>query len=135
MTRMTNTQPSGDESAKSRTLPRPSASGEGAHLYFNRELSQIEFYRRVLEEAIDTEQPPLERLKFLAIFAENLDEFFMIRVSGLQETVAEHIKDVSPDERSAEEQFKEIRRDCCRSWPSTRAVCAKTFCRSSPRRV
>jgi polyphosphate kinase len=106
---MTNTQPSGDESAKSRTPPRPSALGEGAHLYFNRELSQIEFYRRVLEEAIDIEQPPLERLKFLAIFAENLDEFFMIRVSGLQETVMEHIKDVSPDGRSAEEQLKEIR--------------------------
>ena len=109
MTRMTNTNPSGDESAANMTPRRPAASREGAHLYFNRELSQIEFYRRVLEEAIDLEQPPLERLKFLAIFSENLDEFFMIRVSGLQEAVAEHVRDVSPDGRSAEEQLKEIR--------------------------
>ncbi|HKG13388.1 MAG TPA: polyphosphate kinase 1 [Pyrinomonadaceae bacterium] len=105
---MTNTQPSGDESAARRTPPRPSASGEGAHLYFNRELSQIEFYRRVLEEALDPEQPILERLKFLSIFSENLDEFFMIRVSGLQETVAEGVKEVSPDGLEAGEQLKEI---------------------------
>lgn len=106
---MTNTQPSGDESAAKRTTPRPSASGEGSHLYFNRELSQIEFYRRVLEEALDPEQPLLERLKFLSIFSENLDEFFMVRVSGLQETVAEGVKEVSPDGLEAEEQLKEIR--------------------------
>ncbi|HVF68122.1 MAG TPA: polyphosphate kinase 1 [Pyrinomonadaceae bacterium] len=105
---MTNTQPSGDESAATRTPARPSASGEGAHLYFNRELSQIEFYRRVLEEAKDPEQPLLERLKFLSIFSENLDEFFMIRVSGLQETVAEGVKEVSPDGLEAGEQLREI---------------------------
>ena len=106
---MTNTQPLGEEPAADGTPRRPSASGEGAHLYFNRELSQIEFYRRVLEEAMDAEQPPLERLKFLAIFSENLDEFFMIRVSGLQETVAEGVREVSPDGLSAEEQLREIR--------------------------
>ncbi|HEV7890254.1 MAG TPA: polyphosphate kinase 1 [Pyrinomonadaceae bacterium] len=105
---MTNTQPSGDESAAKPTQRRPSASGEGAHLYFNRELSQIEFYRRVLEEAYDSEQPILERLKFLSIFSENLDEFFMVRVSGLQETVAEGVRDVSPDGLEAEEQLREI---------------------------
>ena len=106
---MTNTHPSDDEARAAATPRRPAVSAEGARLYFNRELSQIEFYRRVLAEALDPEQPLLERLKFLSIFSENLDEFFMIRVSGLQETVAEGVRDVTPDGMSAEEQLKEIR--------------------------
>ena len=76
---------------------------------FNREFSQIEFYRRVLEEALDPAQPLLERLKFLSIFSENLDEFFMIRVSGLQETTAGNVEQLSPDGMGQSDQLAEIR--------------------------
>jgi len=80
------------------------------HLLINRELSWLKFNYRVLEEALDHRHPLLERLKFLAIFSSNLDEFFMIRVSGLQEAVAAGIAETSPDGMSAYEQLAEISR-------------------------
>jgi polyphosphate kinase len=66
-------------------------------LYINRELSLLEFQRRVLEEAQDERNPLLERLKFLAIFGSNMDEFFMVRVSGIRKQVEAHIMEISPD--------------------------------------
>jgi polyphosphate kinase len=109
MSGSTNTQPSDDARAEQATAKPPQPRRDAALSLFNRELSQIEFYRRVLEEARDPTQPPLERLKFLSIFSENLDEFFMIRVSGLQETLAGHVTELSPDGLGPVEQLKEIR--------------------------
>ena len=76
---------------------------------FNRELSWLEFNRRVLEEALDPQTPLLERLKFLAIFSTNLDEFFMIRVSGLKDQIAEGVREKSRDGMTANQQLDAIR--------------------------
>ncbi|HYK22604.1 MAG TPA: polyphosphate kinase 1 [Pyrinomonadaceae bacterium] len=77
--------------------------------FFNRELSLLEFHARVLEEALDQSNPPLERLKFLSIFSSNLDEFFMIRVSGLKEEMEHGVVSVSSDGLTPEEQLAKCR--------------------------
>lgn len=77
-------------------------------LYINRELSWLLFNKRVLEEAWDPRHPLLERVKFLAIFGSNLDEFFMIRVSGLQAQRAEGIADVAADGMTPTEALAQI---------------------------
>ena len=81
---------------------------EAASLLLNRELSWIEFNRRVLDEALDETQPLLERLKFLAIFSTNLDEFFMVRVSGLQEQLEADPSTLSPDGLNPGQQLRLI---------------------------
>jgi polyphosphate kinase len=73
--------------AKPEAPPAPTPALDDPALYINRELSWLEFNRRVLEEARDPKVPLLERLKFLAIFGSNLDEFFMVRVGGLLQKV------------------------------------------------
>jgi len=77
-------------------------------LYINRELSMLEFNYRVLEEALDPTVPLLERVKFLAIFANNLDEFFMIRVSGLREQVAAGVIETPADGLTPTQQLSAI---------------------------
>ena len=77
-------------------------------LLFNRELSWLEFNRRVLEEGEDPALPLLERLNFLSIFSTNLDEFFMIRVSGLKQQVDADVTELSPDGMPPSLQLKEI---------------------------
>jgi polyphosphate kinase len=76
---------------------------------FNRDLMQIEFFRRLLEEAADKSVPLLERLKFLSVFSSNLDEFFMVRVSGLKEMLEADELEPMPGELSPEEQLRAIR--------------------------
>src|SRR5262245_43029271 len=79
-------------------------------LYINRELSWLEFNRRVLEETRDPRVPLLERLKFLAIFGSNLDEFFMVRVGGLQQKMHAGIAVGSgADQMPPREQLERIR--------------------------
>ena len=75
----------------------------------NRELSWIEFNARVLHEARDTRNPLLERVKFLAIFASNLDEFFQVRVSGLRRQAAASASHHAPDGMTPTEQLAQIR--------------------------
>jgi polyphosphate kinase len=78
-------------------------------LLLNRELSLLEFHRRVLDEARDDSNPLLERLKFLAIFASNIDEFFMVRISALKEALEENVTELSPDGQTPAEQLARIR--------------------------
>ncbi|NBO31172.1 MAG: polyphosphate kinase 1 [Cyanobacteria bacterium WB6_1B_304] len=99
--------------------PKPSLSGKipdiqsslnllDPQYFLNRELSWLEFNRRVLYEAIDPRTPLLERLKFMAIFSSNLDEYFMVRVSGLREQVDAGVAQLSPDGFTPEEQLAAI---------------------------
>jgi polyphosphate kinase len=92
----------------------PSALGqvvslEDPSLYVNRELSQLQFQRRVLEEAQDKSNPLLERVKFLGILGSNLDEFFMVRVAGLQNQLDAGIHETGADAMTPARQLWAIR--------------------------
>src|SRR5919112_3056849 len=79
-------------------------------LYFNRELSWLQFNARVLELAEDPRTPLLERLKFCAIVSSNLDEFFMVRVAGLHDQIDAGIETPLQDGRTPSQTIDEIRR-------------------------
>ncbi|MEJ7809043.1 MAG: polyphosphate kinase 1 [Gemmatimonadaceae bacterium] len=78
------------------------------HLYINRELSWLEFNARVLHQAFDERNPLLERLKFLAIFSSNLDEFYMVRVAGLRRQAAANVTARTPDGLTPQDQLDAI---------------------------
>lgn len=95
-------------------MPKAKASKPAINLkepqyYFNRELSWLEFNARVLHEGLDTRTLLLDRLKFLAIFNSNLDEFFMVRVAVLKKQVEAGVSKLTPDGRTPEEQLQAIR--------------------------
>lgn len=79
-----------------------------SELFFNRELSWLEFNQRVLDEASDSSVPLLERLRFLAITASNLDEFFMVRVGSLRTAIRRHDPGVDPSGMTAVEQLDAV---------------------------
>lgn len=82
---------------------------EDPRLYINRELSWLEFNQRVLDQALDTYHPLLERVKFVSIAGSNLDEFFMIRVATLLKKWRANIDEITPDGLTTEEQLQAIR--------------------------
>ena len=89
-------------------LPQSVPNLDDSGLYFNRELSWLEFNRRVLELAEDTGVPLLERLRFCSIYASNLDEFYMVRVAGLFDQMEAGIDARGPDGLRPGEQIDRI---------------------------
>ena len=102
-----------DNGGKATTLVRVGETPDlnDPSLYLNRELSLLAFQRRVLEEAQDATNPLLERIKFLAILASNLDEFFMVRVAGLIAQADAGTVDMTPDGMTPRAQLVAIRRE------------------------
>ena len=97
--------------AENQPTTQPVTDLDDPSLFINRELSWLQFNERVLEEALDHRHPLLERVRFLSIFANNLDEFFMIRVSGLRRQLQSGVLAGPPDGMTPSEQLAAIRRE------------------------
>jgi polyphosphate kinase len=103
-----------DASAPDDPDPSTLVSGDGdvdlddPGYYLNRELSELAFQERVLFEAADPRNPALERVKFLAIFTQNMDEFFMKRVGGLKQQIDAGVTELTPDGRTPREQWDAV---------------------------
>src|SRR5271169_6066165 len=95
--------------ASKQTTAQRGISLDDPSLFINRELSLLDFQRRVLEEAQDATNPLLERLMFLSFVGSNVDEFFMVRVAGLKRQVEKGVSDPGPDGMSPSEQLRGIR--------------------------
>lgn len=102
----TEKMPSNNTAVNEKAVERKSF--HRSEYFINRELSWLEFNQRVLEEALDPSNPLLERLKFIAIVSSNLDEFFMVRVAGVQDQIEAGFRKRDSSGLTPEAQMKKI---------------------------